>query len=183
MADLKKEIREIAEVAKGCPDEFRLKCFEILLNDVLGRAGQSESTGATSGRETTPGSSRAFQDFCRKHSVPEEAAKNVFDFTNPQSSIQVSDFRQNTKSKQQIVIGLLAAIGGLQERGVATVDDDAFRKLCETHHVYDKANFARHMKSYKKYFIGADDEWWKLTAVGLKKAAEVIKSLGGDFKL
>jgi hypothetical protein len=42
------------------------------------------------------------------------------------------------------------------------------------------------MASYKKYFISADKDNWKLTTVGLQKAAEVINSLGesgSEFKL
>ncbi len=37
--DLKQEIKEIAEIAKSCPEEFRVKCFEILLNNAIARAG------------------------------------------------------------------------------------------------------------------------------------------------
>jgi hypothetical protein len=187
MADLKKEIREIAEIAKACPEEFRQKCFEILLNDALGRIGEPQGP-ASKKVETSKsaGTSKALQDFCRKYSVTDGAVANVFDFANPESFLQVSDFGQNTKSKQQIAIGLLAAVYALQERGVPVIKDDAFRDLCEKHQVYDKNNFAKHMKSYKKYFIGSAEDDWKLTAVGLKKAAEVINSLGGDgaeFKL
>jgi len=187
MADLKKEIKEIAEIAKACPEEFRQKCFEVLLNDVLGRTGEPQ--GSTSKKGETrkgAGTSKAFQDFCRKYSVTDEAVANVFDFASPDNFLQVSDFGQNTKSKQQIVIGLLAAVRALHEHGVPVIKDDAFRGLCESHQVYDKNNFAKHMKSYKKYFIGSGDEDWKLTTVGLKKAAEIINALGGDgaeFKL
>jgi hypothetical protein len=188
-ADMKKEIKEIAGIARACPEEFRTECFRVLLDDLLkrnrGEEDKREEDEGNGKRQKHNGGHSAFKDFLKKYAVPGDAIGNVFDFKGEDDFLRVSDFRQNTKSKQQIVIGLLACVRGLHKKGIPTVTDKDFRDICDKHEVYDKNNFAKHMNTYKKYFIPAGDDW-KLTTVGLQKAADVIKSLGGEggeFKL
>ncbi len=184
--DLKKEIKEIAQIAKSCPEEFRQKCFEILLNDALARAGFGEDGGKERKQDAPSGGGKQFQSFVKENSVSQNALSNVFDFTSDEGFIQVSDFKQKAKSKQQIVIGLLVGVKSLRSTGIATVDDAVLRQLCETHHVLDRPNFVRYMKNNRKYFNPIAAGGWKLTPDGLKKAAGVINALGGEgenFKL
>jgi len=187
--DLKKEIKEIAEIAKGCPEEFRIKCFEILLEDALGRAGRRADQDTDKEAEESAASaegSRQFKAFCKQNSFPADSVENVFDFPSEDDFIRVGDFKQNTKSKQQIVIALLTGVRGLQKEGVPSVPDKLLRAQCKKHDVYDRTNFTKHMGSYKKYFTSVSGGGWKLTSVGTTKAAEIVKSLGGggtEFKL
>lgn len=184
--DLKKEVKEIAQIAKSCPEEFRLKCFEVLLNDALGRAGVQQE-GRGTGKQAPPtGASRQFHSFCKDKSVIQDGLSNVFDFSSDDDFIQVSDFKQRTKAKQQVVIALLAGVKSLYDSGIASVNDELLRKLTQKHKVYSRPNFAKYMQTYRKYFNPAAGGGWKLTPDGLNKASEVVNALGAEgatFKL
>src|SRR5712691_1933863 len=80
--DLKKELKEILELVKLCPQELQAKCFEILLSDILshqeaprlhGKASEGQDTADEVGGGRLPTEiEKRIKTFGGQHNVTKE---------------------------------------------------------------------------------------------------------------
>lgn len=185
--ELKKQLKEIVEIAESCPEPYKERCFSVLLEHFLsskekmkefvGKPNREEKEESFSG-EWSP----AFLKFIEEYGL-KEAIYQIFHFEDGKCEIIVKDLRTNNKATGQVNLALLLGIKHLAEEGAPNVPNEELRQLCDEHAVLDSANFSANMKKNKNLFLptkrkGKKD--WKLTKPGENKAAELIKELAGD---
>jgi hypothetical protein len=81
------------------------------------------------------------------------------------------------KKEQTYNAYVLTGLGQLLATGTTAFTDKAARALCEASGCYDSANHAAHMKDKGSEFNGSKDKGWTLTALGLKRGADLVREL------
>jgi hypothetical protein len=179
LEQFKKQLHEITKLVELCPDRYKEKCFEILLQHLLlleeaklapVRIPKPSDTGLF--EKLSP----AFTRFIETHGL-NEAISNVFQIDDGRCEIIVRGIETRKKATGQVRLGLLLGIKNLILNGSPNVTYEELRQLCIDHSVYDSANFAAIMKKNRDLFLTEANNW-KLTKPGENKAAELIKELG-----
>ncbi len=202
---LKEEIKEIAAIAADVPEPFRDKCFEILLNNLIGKPVSTSplSTAAAIPQQEAPAASRGsvgadtgtandgaalpkpseIRVFMTKTGVTEDELKRVVMFDDG----EIHFLREPAPAKiaqGQIEWALLLALKNAFEKNEFAVDPEDVRSICQEKGFYDNANFAANFKLPKnaELFRGpmkGQGEAQPLTSDGHTALARVIKSLAG----
>jgi len=183
-ADLLKEIKEILEVVKNCPQNLQEKCFEILLNNALNQTKKSSTSNTT--LETTqdigniPNEiSKRIKTFAGQFGLTETSVTKVFLADESGNvSIEVTDLKAKKTSQQQRRLALLIGARHQFMEGSFDVPNDELREMCVTYGAYDAANFAVNIKNFKEIFAGfKSGAKNKLSLAGKKQTADLIKEL------
>ena len=201
---LKEEIKEIAAIAADVPEPFRDKCFEILLNNLIGKPApvplgkpaaatlEDQPSGSSSGDGgvaanpadgTTLPKPSQIRVFMTKTGTTEDELKKVVMFDD--GKIHFIREPDSAKIAQgQIEWALLLALKNAFERNEFTADPEDVRSICQEKGFYDNNNFSANFKKPKnaELFRGAMEgqgEAQALTSEGHTALARVIKTLAG----
>lgn len=199
---LKKDVKEIAEVAGGVPEQFRDRTFDLLLTEYL------RGSSVALGRPESPLPSEPLGE----HEAAEEPASETTD------DISVSDLHTKTKkflkdngltltevnelfykegdeilplyedlgttqlSESQLRIALLQAFRHALPTGDFQFSGEAVRTEAKQRKAYDMPNFATNFKSHAKNFDGFEKYDKKspnirLSPAGKKRLASLIKEV------
>lgn len=191
--ELKKEVKELAEIAKSVPPALQEKCFEILLTRLLDKNGvrSAPREGAHSeahvqpevgggGELKLPSQVRVFM---QRTGITQEQLKAVV--TREDDEIHFLKEPHNISiAKGQIAWALLLALKNGLENNAFAVDPEDVRSICQDKGFYDKANFAAHFKkaANAKLFKGQLDpqgEARALTNEGQNALSALVKDLAG----
>lgn len=183
--DFKKEIIEIAKIAKEVPQAFQEKCFEILLNHLLSVSVLPkvpiEKTQLPEVEESVkPGSQ--LRVFMKKYNVTEEQINKLV--THSEDEVYfLKEPKEKTIAKGQINWSLLLGLKNAILKNKFEVDPEDARSICIDKGYYDTANFmANFKKSNAALFKGlmkAQGEPRILSDNGMQKLAELINTLAG----
>ncbi|MFZ2039023.1 MAG: hypothetical protein WAV11_03765 [Minisyncoccia bacterium] len=188
-ADLIKEIKEITEVIKSCPQNLQEKCFEILLNNILLNQVKKDSpiVGINTSQkpqvnmtEIFPSDiNRRIKTFAGQFSLNEASISKIFVIDESGNiSIEVTDLKAKKTSQQQRRLALLIGTRHQFMEGAFDVPNDELREMSVTYGIYDAANFAANIKNFKEIFAGfKSGAKNKLSPIGKKEAADLIKEL------
>lgn len=83
---------------------------------------------------------------------------------------------KNKKERMHSVL-LLKSIAAYLSTGAARVSHEQIKEACLHYDAFDTANFATHLKSFAAEVNGTKESGYSLTARGLTKATETIKSI------
>lgn len=193
---LKDEIKEIANIATNVPEQFREKCFEILLTHLVAPAYQKRKpAGAEMPDEgETPESDKpkpdgetpmrlpaAVKAFMKRTGITADDLAKVVYFEDEELHF-LSEPSTKTISRGQIEWGLLLAIRNAITGKGFEVDPEDLRSMCQEKGYYDSGNFWKAFKSSKNkaFFNGefeAQGDTRKLTAAGQDELANVLRNL------
>jgi hypothetical protein len=183
---LKGEIMEIAEIANSVPEQFKQKCFEILLTRLVSEESREkngkEKDTLLDKRKTDLPVTTQLRVFMRKTGITEAELKEVVMFADN----NVHFIKEPSESKitsGQIEWSLLLALKNTILNDKMCVDPEAVRSVCQEKGCYDVANFAANFKSpkYKKFFKGLMEpqgEAQTLSKEGQDELASIIRKLG-----
>lgn len=188
--ELKKEIKEILELVKVCPQNLQEKCFEILLNHALSiKGGHSISmppkvptadiTDANI-QEVPPEVKKRIRAFAGSHQLSEAEIYKVFNVEETGNvSIEATDLKAKKISQQQRRLALLIGVKHQFTEGSFDIPKDELREACVTYSAYDAANFVQNLKNMKEVFAGfkPNATTYKLSPMGKSQAASLIKEL------
>jgi len=186
--ELIKEIKEIIEIVKTCPQNLQEKCFEVLLTNALGQTKKQAAQNATSEvvKKTQDENSnvpieisKRIKTFAGQFGLTEAAVSKVFLTDESENvSIEVTDLKAKKTSQQQKRLALLIGARHQFMEGSFDVPNDELREMCVTYGAYDAANFATNTKNFKEIFAGfKSGAKNKLSPIGKKEAANLIKEL------
>jgi hypothetical protein len=120
----------------------------------------------------------AVKPFLTANSITTDILGKVFHPTGPGAQLLASSMPGTGKAKKLVNLSLLLSVKQALESGSFTCTLKELRELAVHYDCYDSPNFAKTLKSNKAHYNprekGAD---LVLSGPGLKKAAEVIKSL------
>lgn len=153
---LKKEIKEIAEVASGVPEAFRERCFEILLENLLADGngakppsnqapkdkpavvGASVDPGKPAGQNIpTPAKVRVFM---QRSGVTDDELQALFLYEDDELHF-IKEPAAPAVAVGQIEWALLIALRNGILKNDMSCDAESVRSICQDKGYYDKKNF------------------------------------------
>lgn len=190
---LKKEISEIAGIAASVPEEFRQKCFELLLTRLLDgaeprkKAKEDPPAAEEKARVDPPASPGAIpitsqiRVLMAKGGITADDLSKIL-FVEDGEVHFTKEPSHSIVARGQIEWALLIALrNGILSNNLS-VDPEDVRSVCQDKGFYDKANFATNFKKEKSasFFKGkmeAQGESRSLTLEGQQELGKLIKAL------
>jgi hypothetical protein len=126
-----------------------------------------------SGSATLPPKAQAWT---KKNELSVEQLEHYFHFDN--GNVTCIELPGKGKGKRQMAIHtyLMQGVAALLSNGEPEFSNEDARKLCEHFGCYDAGNHSKTLKEFGNAITGSRSRGWKLTAPGLNKAAELIKT-------
>ena len=189
---LKKEIKEISEIAASVPESFREKCFEVLLEHVLSGEKKPEkpSTHKDKEEEKTEKEINQTMDlpshvkaFMRRREITQDQIEALV-MLDGEDLHFIKVPSHNEASRGQNEWALLAALKNGILNNSLKADPEEVRSLVQDKGFYDAKNFSTNFKKakYKAYFKEALETQGSAQALsqdGEKALADLIKNLVG----
>jgi len=205
---LKEEIKQIAEISASVPEQFREKCFELLLSNLINKQEHPKKESASQGasgtekhevdeeqkppvppskgdRSTLPITAQ-LRLLMRKTSVTKEEIERIlmYDGKDDGSVHFVKEPHDVKLAAGQIEWALLLALRNAVLKDSLSVDPEDVRSVCQEKGFYDSPNFASIFKrvNYAKLFKGpmvSQGEAQQLTNDGQDTLGKLIKHLAG----
>lgn len=187
---LKKEIKEISEIAASVPDAFKEKCFEILLNHVLsGEKGKVPPKKDEKEKEVREDESDAssievpshVRAFMRRREISQEQIDSLV-MLDGEDLHFIKEPSHNEASRGQNEWALLLALKNGILNNSLKADPEDVRSLVQDKGYYNSKNYSTNFKKekYAVYFKGvmeAQGSAQALSQDGEKALAELIVSL------
>lgn len=183
------ELQKIVELANSVPDEYKQKCFELLLADAL-RMKQPVIRGVLPEKQGTelPATTKTqvpfilpidVRAFLSQYGLDESVLWKYFlrdgDEIRPTYQLKVTK-----KGTAQIQHALMQILENAIVKGQFEIDVEALRTRCIDQKCYDKANFAANLKNNAKLFKSLDaDQPLALSPDGKSELAELLEQLQG----
>jgi hypothetical protein len=201
-AALKTELKGIADLAESVPEQFRARCFEMLLESLLDSvSGQSRSardavsTGEVaekqpptvidkqeSAQDSTPIPVKAqLRVFMQRTGVSLDELQRIL-FVDGTDVHFVREPSHGTVSKGQLEWALLLALKNAVVANEFSADPEDVRSICQDKGFYDKKNFATYFKrepgaSYFRQPLQPQGPRQTLTNDGQAALGELVKAL------
>ena len=206
MEDIKSKVLELASIAKECPENLQVKCFELLLTDFLskhhipaqkgkmnpGNEGVADRIDQSNQSDNNTGFKQEdIQDrdlhvkvksMMKKEGVTIEQINQIFYKEDGEIKPLFDDLKTTKAAESQIRIALLNALKNAIHAGEFKFDGEEIRKDTQQWKCYDAPNFAANFKNNKALFDNFDaydksNPGISLSTDGKTKLAEVIKAL------
>jgi len=182
----KEELQSIVELANSVPEEYRQKCFELLLNHTLISTVKTiektqEETHVPKLLQDSPDQSFILpidvKAFLSQYSVSEAALWKLFLIEGGQAR-PIYKLRTTEKSRAQIQHALLMSLEAALFTGEFRIDIEALRSRCKDQKCYDPANFSANIKSNSSLFKSVStDQPLSLSPDGKSELADIIEEL------
>jgi hypothetical protein len=158
---LKTAVNEIAGIAASVPEQFRDKCFELLLSSLLGQdhptdkvdkniSTEKEAETSTDEAEPPKGTkipmTTQLRLLMKKTGVTAQELDKVLMYDDGEVHF-VREPHDTAISTGQIEWSLLLALKNAILKDSITTDPEDVRSICQEKGFYDKANFATNFKS------------------------------------
>lgn len=192
---LKMEIQEISKIAQNVPEQFRDKCFELLLKNLLEPAREKASTETVDNSTKTENKideeiknkdksegipvNAQLRVFMRKYNITEAQLNNITHYEDGKVFF-IEEPKNTTVTKGQIEWALLLAFKNAILSKDFTVDPEDLRSICQDKGYYDAANFAAVLKRNSDLFKEALVPQGKASSLsdeGFIALADLIKKL------
>lgn len=180
------DFEEILKLVKKCPTELQEVALKTLLdnwfrlNAVTPAPGPPPLGTSPPPPPPTPSSLPAsFAPFMVANALTEAHLGRVYHPVGPAAQLSIADAPGKKKAAKQISLALLLSVRQAMGGGTFGCVLEDLRQMCLHYNCYDTANFAATLNHNASLFKprkkGEDIE---LSGPGMKKAADVIKSVG-----
>jgi hypothetical protein len=200
--EIKKQVREFAEIAKECPENLQETCFRLLLENYLGgsrraptpAADEKAKTAKTEDGAPKPLDALAKQQgdiqqadihvkvkrFMDKNAVSLDDLNLVF-YKEGETFLPLFDSLGTTKtSESQIRVALLGCLRSALGIGEFEVGVEDVKTECQQRKCYDGSNWRNNFVNNARFFaekFTKDSKTLRLSDEGKKELAEVVKQL------
>jgi hypothetical protein len=190
---LKEQIKEISDIAANVPEEFRQKCFELLMSHLLGTsnlpaAAAALATGWNSappmltsalGYSGAPPMTALLAAFMKKLGLSNEQFSRVVGYMHG----KVVFYREPASDKAaqaQIEWALLLALKHAIVNGAFSIDAEEVRLVCQEKGVFDRRSFYTVFRRHSEFFRSPPEPNGRaqpLSSKGLAALGALIKKL------
>ncbi len=179
------QLKQIVELANGVPQEYRQKCFELLLAHALHGTPPPESLAPPKSHITSAstGSTKAFvlpidvKAFLSQYSIDEAKLWKLL-LVDGSEVRPVYQLKTTKKAKVQMHFALLMALENAITSGQFQVEIENLRTRCVDQKAYDSINFMTTLKNNQKFFKSVDKEQpLVLSPAGKSELADLIEEL------
>lgn len=199
-AKLKKEIKEISEIASEVPELFRERCFEILLENLLndGREIKPPPNPAKNESPLTPNGTldpgkpagqniptpSKVRVFMQRTGVTDDDLRALFLYEDGELHF-IKEPAAAAVAQGQIEWALLAALKNGILKNEMSCDAESVRSICQEKGYYDKKNFITNFKrsTNANLFntpLEAQGDAQPLSSEGQVSLGRLVKSLVGN---
>ena len=190
--ELKKQIKEISVIAAAVPEEFRQKCFELLMTHLLtGSTGPLPTValpvssalpfmhGAQPSYSGAPPMTTLLAAFVNKIGLTQEQFGRVLGYVH--SNVVFYREPESSKSAQaQIEWALLLALKNAIVKGNFIVDAEEVRLICQEKGIFERRQFYTNFRRAAYYFRAPPEPAGKpqpLSSKGIVALGQLIKEL------
>jgi hypothetical protein len=197
-AQLKDSVKEIAEIAASVPEQFRDKCFELLLTNLLRENDGDGTTGDDKNKkeerkspedETKPKGdgvpiTTQLRVLMKKTDVTKEEIDKILLYDNKAVHFIKEPSTKGVTTGQMEWALLLALKNAIENDSLAT-DPEELRSVCQDKGYYDKTNFSgvlkqeRNAKLFRKALVKQGPAE-PLSSDGQDALGELIKRLATE---
>ena len=181
---LKTDFDGILELVKKTPAPLQETAFKMILEQWFSAnttlpPPPPPPPGFGTAPLTAPGTvPDAVKPFLTSNAITTDILEKVFHPTGPGAQLLASSIPGNSKASMLISLSLLLCVKQALVSGSYTCDLKELRELAVHYDCYDSPNFSTALKANKSYFHPREKgENLELGGPGLKKAAEIIKSI------
>lgn len=191
-------LKRVFELVDTCPQDYRQKCFEVLLSgyvqaEILALKPVPPSRQAPSEPATmqpnTPRESDVpaavlprFKNTAKRIGIAIEKLEGLFDFSVDPFNLHAVVVPGKNAAEKTRQVALLAASRSYLATGAWSADWQEVKSLCVDQNCYDQANHAQNLKKglstlFKSVEPGKPVE---LSSEGVKEADKLLKTLAED---
>lgn len=191
---LKTDFDEILQLVKRCPTDLQETALKTLLDNwfrlntavlpVAGLTALTPAAGTPAAQPAPPTTSNmaaSTKPFLVANSLTEAQLGKVYHPVGPGAQLVIANVPGKGKASQEISLALLLSVAQAIGAGTFGCGLEELRQMCLHYNCYDSPNFAATLNNNKTLFKsrkkGQDIE---LSASGMKKAADIIKSLAAE---
>lgn len=183
------ELQKIVELANSVPDEYKQKCFELLLASALQSKYPVIQSPPVERKESEapaiPKPQQSFilpidvRAFLSQYGLNETVLWKFFirDGNEIRPTYQLKVTQKGTAQTQH---ALMQCLESAIVNGQFQVEVEALRTRCVDQKCYDQKNFKNHLKNNAKFFKSIDnDDPLALSPDGKSELAELLEQLQG----
>ena len=181
------ELKKIVELCKTVPEEFRQKCFELLLEHSLQTTAPIIKPGLPPTGDqvhpTPPIKHTQFilpmdvRAFLSQYGIEESLLWKLFLIEGTEIR-PIYNLKTTKKAKAQISLALLMALKSAISTGQFQVDIEELRKQCGELKCYDSPNFMKNLKLNEKLFKEvSSDQPLTLSPDGKSDLADLLEEM------
>lgn len=199
---IKEKVLDFAAIAKECPENLQVKCFELLLSHYLGQLSatlerkqhekkdETKPPAAEKPSDETPNQEDILErdvhvkvrQFLKKSNLTVAHLNQIFYKEGEDIRPLYDDLKTTKAAESQVRIALLHALRNAISTGDFQFDGEDVRKETQVRKCYDAPNFTTNFRNNKVLFDnfdGYDKSQPKITlsSQGKEKLAEVIQEL------
>ena len=138
---------------------------------------QGSGMGGAKSIHMVAGVSPKANAWLKQNGITSGEVENVFDIADGEVTVIAAKIEGKNSKERTLNAYVIQGIGRLLATGDPSFGDKSARELCETHGCYNSPNHAVYMSAKGNLFSGSKDKGWKLTAPGLKRGAELVKTI------
>src|SRR3972149_1264074 len=161
------ELQKIVELANSVPDEYRQKCFELLLANALQMKQPVAKNASAENQDTelpaTPKPQRPFilpidvRAFLTQYGLDESTLWKFF-IKDGEEIRPIYQLKVTKRGTAQIQHALMQTLENAIIKGQFQVEIEALRTRCVDQKCYDRTNFTNNLKNNAKLFKSLDDD-------------------------
>jgi len=181
--EIKKQLKEILEIVKECPENLQEKCFELLLKPIVESKTITPDSQITEVKSPTNVKQIVFiipievKAFLQQYSIPEDKLRKLFLLEGNQAT-ETFSIVTSKRAAGQIQLALLISLKNALEGNKFNFSIEAVKQKCTDFKIYEAANFRKTFKDNKGLFKDlSDDAYIELTPDGKERLAETIFEL------
>lgn len=195
---IKDQVREISRIAATVPEEFRLKCFELLMTHLLKGGPPPVMTGVHAPLAPAPAAplpvtvatnyagappmSALVSAFVRKIGLTNEQFWQVVGYVHG-NVIFLREPSGESGAQAQIQWALLVGLRNAINKGSFLVDPEEVRIVCQEKGVFDRRTFYTTFRRHGELFRTAPEPGCKpqpLSSKGIAALGDLVRDLAGQ---
>ena len=180
------DLKRVVKLTEAVPQEYRQKCFEILLGHALQGVPSRRPAGSPAEQVLSQAPITAptrfvlptdVKAFLSQYGLDESVLRKHYLVDGDQVR-PIYQLNTTSKTRALIQLALMMALGNALSTGRFEVDREGLRARCKELKMYDRGNFSKNIQRYARMFKTVDpEEPLSLSPEGKTELADLLEQL------